>query len=76
MPFLLVNLDDVGDMQRSMRQLRRRLRRQGHEGGKRGCGGPMAQEAGARGQDSVETEVDARQAAGSLAISRRDRASG
>ena len=44
MPFLLVNLDDVGDMQRSMRQLRRRLRRQGAHagrgahGGQGGCG--------------------------------------
>jgi hypothetical protein len=29
MPFLMVNLDDVGDMQRSVRQLQRRLRRGG-----------------------------------------------
>ena len=42
MPFLLVNLDDAGDMQRSMRQLRRRLRRQGHQGEHGGCGTKMA----------------------------------
>lgn len=35
MPYLLVNLDDTGDMQRSMRQLRRRLRWRAH---KEGCG--------------------------------------
>lgn len=37
MPFLMVNLDDVGDMQRSMRQLRRRLRRHVARGEDGGC---------------------------------------
>ena len=46
MPFLLVNLDDVGDMQRSMRQLRRRIRRHGHQGGHGGCGAKLGQGAG------------------------------
>ncbi len=46
MPFLLVNLDDVSDMQRSMWQLRRRLRRHGHQGEHGGCGPKMGQGAG------------------------------
>ena len=42
MPFLLVNLDDVGDMQKSMRQLRRRIQRQGQPGQDVGCGATTA----------------------------------
>jgi hypothetical protein len=46
MPYLMVNLDDFSDMQRSMRQLRRRLR--WHRGGQGGCrpaGAPGGQAA-------------------------------
>ena len=40
MPYLMVNLDDFGDIQRSMRQLRRRLRWQARSGqGRCGAGG-------------------------------------
>jgi hypothetical protein len=60
MPFLLVNLDDVGDMQRSMRQLRRRLQRQGQqgqEGRKHGCGPLMAQDAGSANKTPLKQKL-------------------